>query len=894
MRPRSRILTFLALFAAVSCGNPGTAPTTTSPWDLGPVGPALSVVTAVPAVCGATTVTPLIADETVTVGSVEVANDGSSLYVSYHTGAEWPIRKTALWVGASIGELPVSRGGNPQVGKFPYKGRHEDGTTQVVWQIGLADLDVAEILIAAFAEVGQANEGAWGDGTPISDGGNWSTYFTHEGQACAAATVGGDGGAVTTPDGNASIEIPAGALAEATDITIEPGTVDDLPDDTPTIYGVTPIPGSVWDFGPSGTTFGNPATVTIHYDEAALPPDTDESLLALYILNGIFDAPESTVDTQANMVTGPVSHFSHAFVGSKRGGAQVDLAVSSIVDVPDPADAGQDVVYTVQVVNASADGTPTVDGATLALDAAGDASFQSSDAGCSEKSKGQVDCLLPGLAPGVVQEVQVTLRPDAGITSLVVGVQISPPSGFKDPVPENDFLSETTTVSLPEADLALLDAVDSPDPVDVRVAVAYTVQVVNASATGSPPLDGATLSLDAGGDATFQTGDAFCTDSGGGAVSCTLPTLAPGEPLDVQVSMLPTPGVSEITVQAQVAVPAGFADSDPANNTATETTTVTPIPPPPSGKVAYVATMSGVSVVALDQGVETDVIPLGSALGLELTPDASELWVDGILHTQVTRVSTVDHSILGGVSYNGWVPADMTFSPDGATAWVVFLDPDGIGELVSVNVSTMTVEGAARIPDIYPFSRVTVAATPTGDRVYVSTYVGALGSSAIVAYDPATSRVLATLPIATDRQVTDMFASPDGSRVHFMTRDADVTKIRTLDTGSNAFVAADIELDSNSRRMAGTSDGNTAYVGRNAGLAEATRVDLEGRTVTLQWTTNSTYNPTGTLALSPDDAMLAVHLTGPVLTRIDLTTGSWLDVPLSDRSSAPDAEVVVR
>lgn len=903
MRPRSRILTLLALFAALSCGNSGTAPTSTSPWDLGPVGPALSVVPTVGAVCGTTTVTPLIADETVRVGSVEVANDGSSLYVSYQTDQGWPIGKTAVWVGASIGELPVTGGGNPQVGQFPYTGRHEDGTTDVVWQISLDDLDVGEIVIAAFAEVGKAREGAWGDGTPISDVGNWSTYFTHQGQACAAETVGSDGGAVATPGDDASIEIPAGALAEPTDITIEPATVDDLPEDTPTLYGVTPIPGSVWDFGPSGTTFDSPATVTIHYDEAALPPDTDESLLGLYVLNGIFDAPVSIVDVDANTVTGPVSHFSHAFVGSKRGGKQVDLAVSSVVDSPDPADAGQDIVYTVQVMNASADGTPAVDGATLDLDAAGNASFQGSDAGCSEGSKGQVSCPLPTLAPGVVQEVQMTLKPDPGVTGLVVGVRVSPPSGYKDPVPENDFLSETTTISLPEADLAVLDAVDSPDPVDVRVAVTYTVQVINASASGSPSLDGATLSLDAGSDAAFQAGDAFCTDAGAGAVSCALPTLAPGDPLDVQVSMLPTPGVSSITLQARVDVPAGFADSDPANNTATETTTVTPIPPPPAGKVAYVATSDGVSVVALDAGEETDLIPLGRLLGLKLTPDHSELWVDGgSLH--ITRVSTADHSILGIISYGARIPADMAFSPDGSTAWVVFLDHDGdetslgAGELVSVDIGTMTVGSAAPISGINAASRVTVAATATGDRVYVSTYgqFGA-GSSAVVAYDPATSSVLTTVQLGVP-YLEALVASPDGSRVHFMyvvpQTATNVTKLRTLETGSNTFAAEDIDLNYAYRRMVLTSDGNVAYVGRNNALPEATRVDLVGRTVTLQWTTTGSSNPSGSLALSPDDASLAVRTGGPVLTRIDLATGSWLDIPLSSYSSSPLAEVVVR
>src|SRR5690606_22840285 len=136
--------------------------------------------------CGVPTVVALLADGDVPVGTVEVVNDDADLYVTYRTDASWPIAKTALYVGASVEGIPLSGGGNPQIGRFPWKATHRSAPRVVSWRVPLADAGADVAAIAAFAEVGDAPEGAWGAGSPISNGGSWATWFMHAIQDCDA------------------------------------------------------------------------------------------------------------------------------------------------------------------------------------------------------------------------------------------------------------------------------------------------------------------------------------------------------------------------------------------------------------------------------------------------------------------------------------------------------------------------------------------------------------------------------------------------------------------------------------------------------------------------------------------------------------------------------------
>lgn len=113
--------------------------------------------------------------------------------------------------------------------------------------------------------------------------------------------IGTDGGTVTSSDGKASVNIPAGALADNTAIDIKPAS--DVP------------AGHIWapyDFLPDGINFLKPVTIAISYDEGTLPSGINESNLRLgKKINNVWDQiTDSKVDIQKNMVSYEVDYFS--------------------------------------------------------------------------------------------------------------------------------------------------------------------------------------------------------------------------------------------------------------------------------------------------------------------------------------------------------------------------------------------------------------------------------------------------------------------------------------------------------------------------------------------------------------------------------------------------------
>ena len=101
------------------------------------------------------------------------------------------------------------------------------------------------------------------------------------------------------------MEIPAGALAADTDITIETPPVDLVPE--------TPLPLALARiYGPSGLVFNSPATIRFHYTDAQVE-GFDESSLTLNIFNEItssWEALATTVDSTTNVLMAEVDHFS--------------------------------------------------------------------------------------------------------------------------------------------------------------------------------------------------------------------------------------------------------------------------------------------------------------------------------------------------------------------------------------------------------------------------------------------------------------------------------------------------------------------------------------------------------------------------------------------------------
>ena len=129
MRSSWRTLAVLFLAVSMSCTDSPSAPETPTE-ALEDFVLTLGMVSSVPAVCGAATTTPLVAFGTA-VGTVSAVNDASNLYVTYTTSSAWPLKQTALFVGDSPNQIPLTRVKTPKTWRFPYRQWHSWGTTEV-------------------------------------------------------------------------------------------------------------------------------------------------------------------------------------------------------------------------------------------------------------------------------------------------------------------------------------------------------------------------------------------------------------------------------------------------------------------------------------------------------------------------------------------------------------------------------------------------------------------------------------------------------------------------------------------------------------------------------------------------------------------------------------------
>ena len=111
------------------------------------------------------------------------------------------------------------------------------------------------------------------------------------------------GASFTAQNGAVSITIPAGALTQTKNITVAPAATTPPNDRL--------MPGTAFDFGPTGTSFAAQVTVSIKYDPVNLTAGSPESGLQLYEVVGtgwrVVDG--STVNKATKTVTGNVSHF---------------------------------------------------------------------------------------------------------------------------------------------------------------------------------------------------------------------------------------------------------------------------------------------------------------------------------------------------------------------------------------------------------------------------------------------------------------------------------------------------------------------------------------------------------------------------------------------------------
>lgn len=117
----------------------------------------------------------LIAGRTLDIGTVRCWIKGDSLHVLYSADDGWMLGETQLAVALTRADFPLTKKGNPKIGKFPFKQRHDPPVAAVHYSLDLRPYHLEDnptLVIAAHAEAVlpsgsggiEREEGAWAEG----------------------------------------------------------------------------------------------------------------------------------------------------------------------------------------------------------------------------------------------------------------------------------------------------------------------------------------------------------------------------------------------------------------------------------------------------------------------------------------------------------------------------------------------------------------------------------------------------------------------------------------------------------------------------------------------------------------------------------------------------------
>jgi uncharacterized repeat protein (TIGR01451 family) len=242
-----------------------------------------------------------------------------------------------------------------------------------------------------------------------------------------------------------------------------------------------------------------------------------------------------------------------------------DLALTKTGE-PDPALVGQQLTYTLEVVNT---GPQSAGGVQVTDNLPGGVTFGSatpSQGSCSQSS-GTITCALGTIANTDSASVEIKVTPQSPGT---LTNQANVTSTLADPDSANNSATAGTTVD-PAVDLSLTKA-DSPDPVLAGQLLTYTLTAHNAG-----PSDATNVQVNdtLPANVTFDSAtpsQGSCLQSLG-VVTCALGTLTNGQSETVDVKVRPQ-AAGQITNQASVSSDA--FDGNAQDNSASASTTVNP------------------------------------------------------------------------------------------------------------------------------------------------------------------------------------------------------------------------------------------------------------------------------------------------------------------------------
>lgn len=154
-----------------------------------------------------------------------------------------------------------------------------------------------------------------------------ATSEGHAGQAALSVRIGGavaaGGGTISAASGAVSLTLPAGAVAQSTDIFIDTAA---SPRADPRL-----VSGTAFDLGPTGTSFAAAVSLKLKYSVAAVPNGNQSALVIALDSAGAWRPLSGVVvDSVAKTVTAPITHFStYAILGQS--------VAASIAVTPNPA-----------------------------------------------------------------------------------------------------------------------------------------------------------------------------------------------------------------------------------------------------------------------------------------------------------------------------------------------------------------------------------------------------------------------------------------------------------------------------------------------------------------------------------------------------------------------------
>ncbi len=133
----------------------------------------------------------IIAGQNMVIGDLVISYDSDNIYVEYNTYDGWFMNEVQLWIGESLSEMPQTRSGNPQIGRFPYTSDNLYGESYYLFTIPIVDIFGNEPIcekmfyFVAHASVYKENsdgsiqtETGWGEGSQLTDRGSWAMYFS--------------------------------------------------------------------------------------------------------------------------------------------------------------------------------------------------------------------------------------------------------------------------------------------------------------------------------------------------------------------------------------------------------------------------------------------------------------------------------------------------------------------------------------------------------------------------------------------------------------------------------------------------------------------------------------------------------------------------------------------